>query len=174
MRVLRTLIPALVLAALAHGAAPASAQQIPAPAPVDSAGLPTARGAFLRSLVLPGWGQAYVGATSRGALYFALEAGSVWMAYSTGRRLADARQTDDLLRDAGVLGLDEDSDLVISREGQREDWVAISIFLLLFSGADAYVAAHLADFDAHVGVRPGPGGGLRIEAAVPLGGGHGP
>ena len=32
------------------------------------------------------------------------------------------------------------------RRQQREDWFAFSIFFLLLCGADAFVAAHLADF----------------------------
>ena len=33
-----------------------------------------------------------------------------------------------------------------------EDWVAAIVFNHLFSGADAYVAANLWDFNAHIGV----------------------
>lgn len=145
----------------------------PAPASVDTAASPgssiSGRGAFVRSLVLPGWGQAYVGAPGRGAIYFALEAGSAWMAYKSYQQLSEARDAQAWLRQAGRLGENETLDVVESREAQLEDWLAISIFLLLFSGADAYVTAQLADFDEHVGVRPVMDGGAGLELRVPFG-----
>lgn len=166
---------------------PAASAQEPAPvaasvdtvprldtlAPVDTlspAATPiSGRGAFIRSLVLPGWGQAYVGAPGRGAIYFAMEAGSAWMAYKSYQQLSEARDAQAWLREVGRLAEDETLDVVESREAQLEDWLAISIFLLLFSGADAYVTAQLADFDEHVGVRPVVDGGARLELSVPLG-----
>ncbi len=139
-----------------------------ASAPEDSATI-SARGALLRSLVLPGWGQSYVGAPGRGAIYFAFEAGSLWMTYKSVRGLQEARELESWLRDTGALEEDEDFGLAESRREQREDWIALSLFWILASGADAYVSAQLADFDEHVGVRPGPGGELRFEARFPLG-----
>lgn len=160
---------------LAAGAAAAQDPvEAPAPPPAirplepDSARL-SARGALIRSLVLPGWGQSYVGAPGRGALYFALEAGSLWMTYRTWTALSDARELESWMRDTGRLAEDEDFGLVESREEQREDWIALSLFWILAAGADAYVSAQLADFDEHLGVRPVPGGGVRLEARVPLG-----
>ena len=38
------------------------------------------------------------------------------------------------------------NDLVDSREGQQEDLVAWGIFLVLLTGADAFVSAHLSRF----------------------------
>lgn len=168
---------ALLLLALALLAPRPGSAQDPAPRPVlvDSAGPAavspiSARGAFLRSLVLPGWGQAYVGSPGRGGLYFTLEAGSLWMAYRSWQQLREARTLDDFLRETGRLDVDEDaSRLVLSREEQLEDWITLSVFFLLFSGADAYVAAQLADFDQHIGVQP-TAAGVRLEATLPLGG----
>lgn len=172
------ILPLVFLAALVGAPASEAAAQVtpppPAPvagdslAPADSLGV-SARGAFLRSLVLPGWGQAYVGSPGRGALYFALEAGSLWMAYKSWNQLQEAREFDDFLRQTGQLELDEASGLVLSREEQVEDWVTLAVFFLLFSGADAYVAAQLADFEEHIGVRPTTDGGVRLQATVPLG-----
>lgn len=143
-------------------------ENLPAPVVVDTAG-PSPRGAFLRSLVLPGWGQAYVGSPGRGAAYFALEAGSLWMLYRTRERLLDARDREAFLRSTGALGPDQDARLVLAREAQQEDWLTLAIFLAFFSGADAYVGALLSDFDEHVGVLPTPGGGLQLRANIPLG-----
>lgn len=128
------------------------------------------RGAFVRSLLIPGWGQAWVGSPGRGGVYFAMEAGSLWMVYKSWQRLREAREQEAWLRETGRLQPTQQSPLVESREAQREDWLAVAIFLVFFSGADAFVAAHLADFDEHVGVRPTPGGGMRLEARVPIGG----
>lgn len=180
---LRRLAAASLLAALGFGPVlppvPLAAQpplradttRAAAPASVDTVAPPrrSPRGAFLRSLVLPGWGQAWVGSPGRGSAYFAAEAGSLWMLYRTQRRLSEARQRQDYLRRNGLLSPDSTLALVRSREDQREDWITLSVFLLFFSGADAYVAAQLADFDERVSVRPTPDGGVRVGARVPLG-----
>lgn len=127
------------------------------------------RGAFFRSVVIPGWGQAWVGAPTRGITYFALESGSLWMLHKSVRQLQQAKRDDAWLRDIGQLGADARSPLVQSRRRQVEDWTAISIFLAFFAGADAFVSAYLADFDERVGAAPGPDGALRIEATLPVG-----
>lgn len=128
------------------------------------------RGAFLRSLVLPGWGQSELGAPGRGAVYFFLEAGSLWMLYTADQKLDEARERQTILRRNGVLAPDARTPLVRDRENQKEDWITLSIFWLFFSGADAFVAAHLQDFDVHVNAVPRPGGGgTELRATVPVG-----
>jgi hypothetical protein len=129
----------------------------------------TPRGAFLRSLVLPGWGQSEVGAPERGAIYFALEAGSLWMVYKTQQKLEEARDQELIRRAAGDLGPNQRSGLVRERLAQREDWITLSVFWMFFSGADAFVAAHLRDFDEHVGVVPSPSGGAALQVTLPVG-----
>lgn len=128
----------------------------------------SATGALVRSLVLPGWGQSYVGAPGRGAVYFALEAGSLWMTFKTVRSLGSARTLEASLRMSGQLAEADRFPLVESREEQREDWIALSLFWLLAAGADAYVAAQLAGFDEVIGVRPSGTGGLELQARVPV------
>lgn len=185
---IRTAAVGALLAAAAGAAPCAGLAQEPAALPampadtVDPTPGVSAAGAFARSLVLPGWGQAYVGAPGRGAVYFILEAGSAWMAYKSWRQLQEARELEAWLKSPRFLSLvkqslavpgigsDGELDLVESREQQLEDWLAISIFLLLFSGADAYVTAQLADFEEHLGVRPAPDGGARLEVRLPIGG----
>jgi uncharacterized protein DUF5683 len=127
------------------------------------------RGAFLRSLVLPGWGQSAIGAPGRGAVYFGLEAGSLWMVYKSDRKLQESRRRDDALREQGLLQEGQVSGLTRDRRAQREDWITLSVFWLFFSGADAFVAAHLRDFDEHVNVEAAPTGGLQLEASLPVG-----
>jgi Family of unknown function (DUF5683) len=182
-----TLIAALALAAPARAqvtpadtARPAPADTVVRAAPADTARPPAARDsvvrrrvsprdAFLRSLVLPGWGQSSVGAPGRGAIYFALEVGSLWMVYKSDQKLDEARRQEAVLVETGQLEEGVRSPLVRDRRNQKEDWITLSVFWLFFSGADAFVAAHLRDFDEHVGVEPGPEGGFQIRGSIPVG-----
>lgn len=183
----------LAAAALSAGAMPAGAQVTPADtaradsaraenvrplaAPADTTSADsvirrrrvTPRGAFLRSLVLPGWGQSEVGAPERGAIYFALEAGSLWMVYKSQQKLEEARDIERVQRASGQLPPNRHSGLVRERMAQREDWITLSVFWMFFSGADAFVAAYLRDFDDHVGVAPSPSGGAALQVTLPVG-----
>ena len=102
-------------------------------------------------------------------MYFALEAGSLWMLYKTSQKLDEAYEIERIARETGEIGIDAKHPLVRERENQREDWFTLSIFWLFFSGADAFVAAHLQDFDVHVNAVPRPGGGTELWASVPVG-----
>lgn len=166
-----------VVTALMLASAPAAAQRTP-PADTSQVAPDTVfrppvspGGAFLRSLVLPGWGQSLLGSPGRGAVYFALESGSLWMVYKSRQRLGSARDEQDALREAGVLGPDQELSLVGSRQQQVQDWVTLSAFWLLFSAADAYVGAYLSGFNERINARPTAGGGLELRAEVPVGGG---
>jgi hypothetical protein len=173
----KTLTSLLLLAcllALRPASAPAQtpAQTPEQPAPVDPAAAVDSltispRGALFRSLAIPGWGQAYVGSPVRGGFYFALEATSLWMLYRSRAQLAQARDKEAFFRATGELGTSDPLPLADSRQKQVEDWVTLSIFFVLFSGADAYVSAQLSDFTEHVGVLPDETGALRIEARIP-------
>lgn len=163
-------------------AAPAAAQQVPADTarPVvvrgDTAStaspdslLPMSPGrAFLKSLVIPGWAQSELGSPVRGGIYFALEAGSLWMYYKSAQKLEEAEEVQRIQRRAGILAPEARLPLVRDRENQAEDWLTLSIFWLFFSGADAFVAAHLADFDVHVGAVPRPDGAVQLQATIPV------
>lgn len=183
----RRLAPTLLALALAAAAGPVSAQVTPpAAAPdsvrpvvvrADTAPADTARafgvsprGAFLRSLAVPGWGQSATGAPARGGIYFALEAGSLWMVYKSDRKLAEAERQEAELRRTGQLAPTARSPLVRDRRNQREDWITLSVFWAFFAGADAFVGAYLRDFDANVGVIPTPGGGVGVQATIPVSG----
>ncbi|MGK7313259.1 MAG: DUF5683 domain-containing protein [Candidatus Longimicrobiales bacterium M2_2A_002] len=67
---------------------------------------------------------------------------------------------------ADALGSDLQG-LVESREQQREDWIAWSIFWVLASGIDAYVTGHLADFPAEIEIRPNPDRSVSLGVGVP-------
>ncbi|MEX2467811.1 MAG: hypothetical protein WD995_12950 [Gemmatimonadota bacterium] len=180
-------------------ASPVLAQDVPdAPTPDIVFGepvpdVPSPGGAFLRALAVPGWGHAAIGAYGRGAFYAAAQSGTAYALVRTRLRLLEARDRADLrervlrraLEAEGVTGpdelearLDEDAalsdirGLVSARESQQEDWLALGIFLVLLSGADAYVSAHLANFPdpIEVGVLPGVAGGVELAFRVPVGG----
>lgn len=148
-------------------------------------------GAFLRSLLVPGWGHASIGAYTRGGFYLTAQSSTVWMLVRTALRRSAARDirtfrggiVEDRLREQGIEdpaeiadALDADPDveearaLVRAREQQFEDWLALGIFLSFLGGADAFVSAHLADFPeaVRVGIRPvGDRVELGISVSVP-------
>ncbi len=117
----------------------------------------SAWGAFFRSLVIPGWGQAELGAESRGALYFFLESTSILMIARSQTRLAHAERT-----------LPEGSPLIEARKQQREDWIALAVFTALFSAADAWVSVQLFGFEEVTGTGPDDVA-LIVGWKVPLG-----
>ena len=145
----------------------------PIPTELESLeGRPSARGAMLRSFVLPGWGQASYDRWVRAGVYFSGHVGNGYMIYKTLTRLDEAQDREDKWVDfvgdsieaAGEVPADSiafyvDADarvrharnLVASREEQREDWIALGVFWVLISGVDAYVTAQLADFPASIG-----------------------
>jgi len=142
-------------ALLAQDEAPAEAAARPDsffPQPPLSPG-----GAFLRSLVVPGWGQAELGHQTRGALYFFIEAFAIFMVARTKIRLDQAKANEPY-----------NPSLVDSRDQQLEDWAAIAVFTALFSGADAWVSVQLHGFDERT--RLGPEGvALGLAFKLPLG-----
>jgi hypothetical protein len=177
------LAPLSALALLCAAPGGAAAQVTPAP-PIDTSAVarpdtsvapadslqPSARGALLRSLVLPGWGQAYVGAPGRGAIYFGIEAASVWMVFKSRRELGAARQLEASLIDPNSTSTPPELPLAKARRQQVEDWITLSVFFLFFSGADAYVAAQLSDFTQHIGILPGEDGSTQFQVSLPVGG----
>ncbi len=109
------------------------------PQPPISAG-----GAFLRSLVIPGWAQAELGAQSPGAFYFLAESFCIFMVARTSIRLDYAKRDE-----AANPGL------VASRQQQLEDWIALAVFTALFSAADGWISVQLFGFDERTGLTPG-------------------
>ncbi|MDE2772334.1 MAG: hypothetical protein OXI46_01310 [Gemmatimonadota bacterium] len=150
------------------------------------------RGAFVRAVLVPGWGHASIGSYARGAFYFAAETVAGVMLARTFRRLSiakDAQSLEETRLEQALLSvgrpaediarlLDDDEavmdarGLVETRQQQLEDWVALGVFLALLGGADAFVSAHLRDFPAPLTPEsrlvPGPAGpvaelGVRVR-----------
>ncbi len=138
----------------------------------------TPRGAFLRSLVVPGWGHLAADSPTRAAFYVAAQGGAGWMLGRSLLRRQNARRfrsaefdlVREELRAQGVHNPDSLrfqaeadprvtrwDDLVEIRGDQVEDWVALSIFLAFLGATDALVAAHLADFPEALTFTASPG-----------------
>lgn len=151
----------------------------------------SAGGAFVRALLLPGWGHAALGSYNRAGFYFGVESLTAYGILRTQVRLREARHRlvfrENVLREdlaaQGIVdpqevetALQEDAvvadlrGLVEAREGQREDLLAFGIFLVFLSGVDAYVSGHLADFPEPltVGTGEGPGGGVDVALRLRL------
>lgn len=144
-------------------------RRVPVPDSIQARYRISPRDAFFRSLILPGWGQSSIGAPGRGAVYFALESGSLWMLYKADQKLEEAQRLERQRREEGLLAPDRPLPLVRARRNEREDWITLSAFWFFFSGADAFVSAYLRDFDTHVEVQPAPTGGVQFGAFVPVG-----
>ena len=130
-------------------------------------GRPSPGGAFLRSMLVPGWGQAASGAYSRAVFYVLLQSATAFELVKTQRSLTQARDrvefreaaAERLAIEQGISDLDSIQAFIDADEGvedaraleegrtqQREDWLAFGIFMVLLGGADAFVSAHLSDF----------------------------
>jgi hypothetical protein len=149
--------PVVKAAPVAGGAPTASQPQEAAP---DTLFRPptSPMGAFFRSLVLPGWGQAAVDQPLRGAFYFTMEAGSLFMLFKSKSKL-----------DAAERAFPADSVLLESRQQQVEDWAVLAAFWALFAGIDAWVSAQLWDFQGEVVPPPDGSTGVAFRYSVPVG-----
>lgn len=99
------------------------------------------RSALWRSALIPGWGQAALGHPFKAALFFG--AGAAWMSAATseGVRVSDA--TSALERQ--------------DRAARRNTRVLYYVITATLAGIDAYVDAHLEDFDIDAAPYDGPG-----------------
>ena len=187
------LIHSSVLALLDTSSSALSAQEVTSEVADNIEALDTARlsnvspgGAFLRAVIVPGWGHASIGSYARGGCYFAAQAATVYTLLRTRVRIGTAqdrvRLTEGaLISELAVVGVTDpdaiqqalNSDgrlrdvrgLLDSRKEQHEDLAAFSIFLVLLSAADAYVSAHLARFPAPLDIETQ----LSTDGAVDIG-----
>lgn len=166
------------LAAALVAAGPAAAQNPPVPRPdsvrvlVDSAVrlvtdsvLPartdslrprppiTPTGAFLRSLLIPGWGQSRLGRNVTGGMFVAFEGIAAAMVWKTYWQLEFAETRGKFVR---------------SHRQEREDWLVLLGFNHLMAATEAYVSAHLYDFPAALRLERMPGGGTGVGVTIPL------
>jgi hypothetical protein len=107
--------------------------------------------AFWRSLLIPGWGQSATGRHTTGAIFVVWEGVTAMMTLK-------AQQEANYMKQIGSANLE-------AKRQEVEDWLVLWVFNHLFSGAEAYVSAHLQDFPADLKIRAFPGG---IGISVPL------
>jgi hypothetical protein len=117
--------------------------------PPDTAHRIRPMAAFWHSLLLPGWGQAGSGRPVAGALFVAWEGVTAMMTLK-------AQQETHYLKASG-------SDNLGAKRQEVQDWLVLWIFNHLFSGAEAFVSAHLQDFPRELEFRAIPHGvGIRL------------
>jgi len=112
-------------------------------------------GALLRSIILPGWGQAKLGRKLPAVIFLAVEGVTLGMALK-------ANSEYQYLRDSNP-------DAASSKSLEREDWLVLMGFNHLLAGVEAYVSAHLWDFPGDVALTPVNGGivaGLSLPVRV--------
>lgn len=158
----------------------------------------TPRRAFLYSLIAPGWGQSRLDRPTAGAIYAGFEFLSIAMLTKSRYDLAVAkRRAKEVIADTyavdgqgipkidsmtkkpiiadtvpnryGTVGDDQQRSRLKARRLHYEDWVAMLFFSHLFSGADAFVSAHLWDLPAQVEFRQLPGGRTGVGARLSIG-----
>ncbi len=196
--VVTTVLVGLATDGAAGQVTPPDSTVLPSPAPVRPVlpALPPPLAvspgtALWRAFLLPGWGHLSIGSYARGGFYFGAQAATVYTLLRARTRIGETqdrvRHREAMLRaaadrdgitdpDAIQERLDGDADLgelnnlLDSRHDQQEDLVALSLFLILISGVDAYVSAHLARFPDPIELEATPTstGGLEVGVRLPL------
>ncbi|MDH4045296.1 MAG: hypothetical protein OEY20_12300 [Gemmatimonadota bacterium] len=170
---MRHLTRLLVLAALLVAAAGGpSAAQVPIPRTgpptrqdsarvADTVKVPPFRvappispfGAFGRSFLIPGWGQAILGRRVTGAFFVFWEGLTLTMTLKASHQLAHIRE----------VGTEEQID---AKKQEMQDWIVLLAFNHLLAGAEAYVSAYLWDFPIELEQRALPGNRLGFGAQL--------
>lgn len=129
-------------------AAPAPVQAETPAGPADSVPVirppVTPMGAFWRSLLIPGWGQAKLGRRTAGAFFMAAEGITLGMTLSTSSQL-------NYMEQSGVGNAE-------AKSQQREDWLVLLGVNHLLAAMEAYVSAHLWDFPGDLTIQAAPNG----------------
>ncbi len=131
------------------------------------------RRAFLRSLLVPGWGQTSLDRGTAGGLFVLMEGITAVMIVKSSDDLGRAKnaRADSIFQGfqvnatTGELEMKDGqpvpifvrnplTDRISARRQHLEDWIALMAFNHLFAGAEAFVAAHLYDVPARISVRP--------------------
>lgn len=97
--------------------------------------------AFILSLCLPGAGQFYNGAILKGIIVSSTEMAFAYGIYHYDRVMDDARSN-----------LDEGK--FVSARRSRNDFIWALVGVVFLSSVDAYIDAHLKDFDLNIALLP--------------------
>jgi hypothetical protein len=127
------------------------------------------RRAFVYSLIAPGSAQTALGRPTAAAIFVLAEAVTITMIRESR---ANAREAERFADDSIVVSTIDPvtgaaritraaprypESLVRARKAQLEDWMAALLANHLFSGVDAFVAAHLWDVPAQLSLQATPG-----------------
>jgi hypothetical protein len=143
------LVPAPDSASIAATAPTAAVDSVPLIRPPTSA-----MGAFWRSLLIPGWGQAKLGRKTAGAFFIAAEGVTLGMVLTTSSQLSYLEATN--------------SGSVDSKKQQHEDWLVLLGLNHLLAAMEAYVSAHLWDFPGDLSIQAAPHGGVAGAVSMPV------
>ena len=142
--------------------------------------------ALIHSLLVPGLGQYKLDRRKSAGIFVGVETSTLLMVLKSRSDLnaAKAARRDTVLvpltDSTGIPVIDPATglqktgykprnrnlaDRVRARRTHLEDWIAGTLFNHLFSGADAWVAANLADFNANVNVTA-VGRGVQVAARI--------
>jgi hypothetical protein len=100
--------------------------------------------ALLRSAVLPGWGQFYTGHPYKGSVIFVAEGMLVAFAWSENRKANRNLEIFDRTGESVYF------DKYKKHFDRGQNLLSWAIVTFLYNMADAYVSAHLYDFDSKV------------------------
>ena len=148
-------------------------QQQQQPEPEDTIPVPPFRyeppvspaGAMLRSMLLPGWGQAVLDRRGAGGVFVFFEGLAVTMWVKSLHQQDYLERTSD--RGEEDVLVDEDDPLE-SKKAEVEDWFVLLVFNHLLAGLEAYVSANLWDFPMDLEARALPRGSVGLGVEIPL------
>jgi len=109
---------------------------------------------MLRSMLLPGWGQAALDRKLTGGLFLAFEGVALGMALK-------AHAEAGYLERTGSVRLEE-------KRQERQDWFVLLGMNHLLSGLEAFVSANLFDFPGDLQARSLPDGRTGLGLRLPL------
>lgn len=112
-------------------------------------------GAFGRSLLVPGWGQAVLGRRVTGAFFVFWEGLTITMTLKASHQL-------DYFQEVGT------EEQIEAKKQEIQDWVVLLVFNHLLAGAEAFVSAYLWDFPVELEQRVLPGDRVGLGARVPF------
>jgi hypothetical protein len=102
-------------------------------------------GAFGRSFLIPGWGQAALGRRGTGAFFVFWEGVTLAMTLKAVHQLSYLEAIDDSAR-------------IASKKDEIQDWAVLIAFNHLVAGAEAFVSSYLWDFPVELEARALPAG----------------
>ena len=110
-------------------------------------------GAFGRSFLVPGWGQAVLGRRVTGAFFVFWEGLALTMTLKASHQLDYLKSVDDTAR-------------IRTKRQEVQDWAVLLVFNHVLAGAEAYVSSYLWDFPVELEERVLPGGRIGIGARI--------